>query len=236
MKDISIILPTYNEEENISLLIDEIIKELFPLKIKYEIIVVDDNSDDRTIEKVKKISEEHKNIMLIARENEKGFASAILTGIKNSKYDYVLSMNSDFGHPPKYLPRLIENIQDNDMIIASRYMDLKKVKITRFQDILSLFLNLFLRIFLRVKATDLTCCFMIIKKEILKDLDNIKIFNYYGDWEFKILYKLKGKIKIGEVPFNMETRKYGKSKTKVIKCGIIYIKDALKLRFSKNTP
>lgn len=234
--EISILLPTYNEEENISPLIKEIIKELSQLKIKYEIIVIDDDSKDKTIKNVKNISKKYKNIKLIVRKDEKGFASAILTGIKNSKYDYVLSMNSDFGHPPKYIPKLIENINDNDIIIASRYIKLTKTRIIRFQDVLSLFLNLFLRLLLRVKATDLTCCFIIIKKSILNNINTSEIFNNYGDLEFKLLYGLKGKIKIKEVPFNMETRYYGTSKTKVIKCGIDYIKSALKLRFSKNSP
>ena len=117
---LSIIIPTYNESENIKPLFNRITKAL--TNIKYEIIFVDDNSIDGTIEEIKKLACKHKNIKLIVRRNKRGLSSAILTGFKNAQSQIIAVMDADLQHPPELLPKMFEKIEEcYDIVIASRY-------------------------------------------------------------------------------------------------------------------
>src|SRR3989344_3429272 len=112
----SMVIPTYNERKNITKLINRI-NEVCK-KYRYEIIVVDDNSPDGTSKEVKKIR--YKNLKLIKR-NKRGLTSAILDGIKVSRYNMICVMDADFSHDPRYIPEMIDSLKNNDIVIASRY-------------------------------------------------------------------------------------------------------------------
>ena len=108
----SIILPTLNENNHIISLIKSIGKNFINKKIKYEIIVVDDNSTDGTINTIKKEFFKNKKIRLIVRKNKKkNLAKSINLGIKNSKYENVIWMDADFQHPPKYIKKVFEHMK-----------------------------------------------------------------------------------------------------------------------------
>lgn len=208
-KSISIVLPTYNERKNIKKIIPEIIKICEKNFDFFEIIVVDDNSPDKTYEEARKIKDNR--IKVFVRKGERGLASAIKFGIENAKYKYVCIMDADFQHPPKFIPilynKLIEN--DADIVIASRFLRESKIygfKIRKFFSktaiyfISSFFPNL-------KNISDPLSGFFILNKEKI-DLKNIRCIG------FKFLFELlsKQQLKVIEVPFEFEKRRYGKSK------------------------
>ena len=114
-----IIIPTYNEVENIGLLVNEIFKFVDDVSI----LVIDDNSSDGTQDLVEGISQKNERVFLLKRECKLGLASAYITGMKwgiENGFDIFCEMDADFSHNPKYLPEMIEKIKNNDVVIGSR--------------------------------------------------------------------------------------------------------------------
>ena len=234
---ISIILPTYNEKENILSLIESIFQTFSKIEnIKYEIIIVDDNSPDGTSRELGKYQNKNKNITLITRKDKRGLASAIKTGILEAMGEHIVIMDTDFSHPPEFIKNMI-NVReesDFDVVIASRYIKDGEMQTSKVKYLLSKFMNLLLGFILNLKIEDLTGGFFIIKKSLLNKVNLDKIFIGYGDYFFRLFYELK-KIKYSfrEIPFKYAKRKVGVSKTKTFKMGIDYIKAMVLIRFRK---
>lgn len=228
---ISVILPTYDERENIIPLIKETENNLKDLPLEYEILVVDDNSPDKTGEAVRQFTEKHQNVRCMIRQNEKGLASAIKEGIKNTTGDLLIIMDTDFSHPPSAIPLLFQNLKDNDMIIASRYVEQGSMDAPRHKYLGSLILNKTINIILGFDIKDSTGGFFLFKRKILENLDLEKIFDGYGEFSFKLLYALRKNNKhLKEVPFRYGLRRHGESKTNLLKTGFSYLYEALKTR------
>lgn len=119
---VSVILPTYNERDNISVLIPLIHQVLASRGIDYEIVVVDDNSPDGTAEVARELSKQF-NVKVILRPGKLGLTSAIYDGIRASSGDYIIVMDSDLQHPPDAIPSLIERARDCDVVVGSRYVE-----------------------------------------------------------------------------------------------------------------
>lgn len=234
---ISIILPTYNEKENIIQLVKQVAQNLLGNENKnYEIIIVDDNSPDETSEEVNKYKNHDKNIKLITRKKERGLASAIKTGINNSIGEYIIIMDTDLSHPPEFLGILIHTIKETDLdaVIASRYIKGGSMNSNRLKFLLSKAMNLLLGIILNLNIKDLTGGFFIIKKSLLQKVDLDKVFVGYGDYFFRLFYELKRiNYTFKEIPFKYVGRKMGKSKTRTFSMGIDYLKTMVSLRFGK---
>lgn len=230
---ISIILPTYNERENIITLIKEIKNNMSKLRLDYEIIVVDDNSPDGTGEVVKQLTEKNKEIKCKIRYNKKGLSSAIKEGIEEASGELIVIMDTDLSHPPSTILELFENINDNDIVIASRYIKNGTMDASWSRYFGSMILNKAIDVILNLNVKDSTGGFLIFKKKILENLDTNKIFRGYGEFCFRLLYLLKRNNKrIKEIPFKYAARPYGKSKTNFLKTGFGYLYEAFKLRFS----
>ncbi len=118
----SVILPTYNEAGNIIDLIEVIKKELSAKKISHEIIVVDDDSPDKTGLLVQKYFSKIPEVRAIIRKKERGLATAIKHGISKAVGEIVVVMDTDFNHDPKLLPRLISKCSSFDFVVGSRYI------------------------------------------------------------------------------------------------------------------
>ena len=164
----SIILPAYKEAKNLNIIIDQI-QNFMKGKI-FEIIVVDDFSDDGTERILKKKQKKYKNLFFYLRKLEyKSLAGSILKGISLSKKNNIIVMDSDFNHKPKDLKRLISRFENKklDFVIGSRFerVDFKKLK---FRFILSYYFCIFLSILLGIKSSDSLSGFFILKKKILK--------------------------------------------------------------------
>ncbi len=122
--DLTVIIPTYNESKNIVLLIDRVFRVFSFYNLNAEVIVVDDNSPDRTWEVVEQLRGTYKNLRLVCRDRKRGLSSAVLEGIKLAKGNIIGVMDGDLSHPPEKIPELIMPIlqDDADFVIGSRYV------------------------------------------------------------------------------------------------------------------
>lgn len=121
---LSLVIPTYNEKENISFLIEKIQKEFKTNKIKGEIIIVDDNSPDGTGALLEKLKKKQKNLKVIHRQGKLGLSSAVLEGWKIAEGEILGVMDADLSHPPEKIKELFFEIEKNnfDFVIGSRYI------------------------------------------------------------------------------------------------------------------
>ena len=214
----SVILPTLNEKGHIIELIKNIQKVFSEINQNYEIILVDDNSTDGTIEILKEIEKKYENLKLFVRENQKkNLAKSIYLGIKESKYENIIWMDADFQHPPDHLKFFHYKQADYDVIIFSRFLqsstryfdeDLSKKEKNENQ---SIFFNKLCRFFLYKDITDYTSGFICIKKKIF---NNYQFNGYYGEYFIDLIIHCKKKnYSILELPFKEKERSSGSSKT-----------------------
>ena len=212
---ISIIVPTYNESQNIISILKSI-RESIPKGIYTQTIVVDDNSPDGTgkivedyVFSIKKIAEN--TIDVIHRKAKNGLSSAILNGIQNAKAETIIVMDSDFSHPPQIIPKMIEAIKQYqcDLVVASRYIRGGNIQgWTRKRKLMSKIATLIAKRGLGVKTHDPMSGFFAFKKNIIKEL-NFDALGY--KFLLELLVKTKG-IRIREIPYTFENRKFGSSK------------------------
>ena len=206
-----IVIPTYNEEDNIVQLVESL------SKIDSDIIFVDDNSPDETQNIIKQLKKFNTSIFLIGREGKNGYASAciegFLYGLKN-EYDYIIQMDADLSHSAEDLEKLIELSEENDLVIGSRYI--KNGRTSGWglsRNLLSRTANIFSKFYLKQDIRDLTSGFRVYRAEILQivELEQLKSEGY--GFLVEILYKIsKFTNKIKEVPIHFNDRKFGQSK------------------------
>ena len=212
---VSIIIPTYNESQNIVGIL-KLIHEHVPKGIYTETIVVDDNSPDGTgkivedyISSIKKIAEN--TIDVIHRKAKNGLSSAILNGIQNAKGETIVVMDSDFSHPPQIIPKMIEALKQYqcDLVVASRYITGGNIQgWTTKRKLMSKIATIIAKKGLGVQTKDPMSGFFAFKKNIIKEL-NFDVLGY--KFLLEILVKTKG-INIREIPYTFENRKFGSSK------------------------
>lgn len=215
MRRALVIIPTYNESENILKIIPEVLSKSDG-ETEFNVLVVDDNSPDGTADIVEKYGSD--NVFLIKREAKLGLGTAYLRGFKfaiENNFDLVFEMDADFSHDPKYLPEFLKKIDDGyDLVIGSRYIDGVSVlnwPIRRL--ILSYYANIYTRLITGLKVRDTTAGFMCYKVSVLKqiNLDNVRSNGYSFQIEMKFKLYKKG-FKIAEIPILFIDRRAGESK------------------------
>ena len=214
----SVILPTLNENGHIASLISAIEKILKLNKKVFEIIIIDDNSTDGTIDTVKSLVLQNNNLKLNVRENlKKNLAESINLGIKLARYENIIWMDADFQHPPKYLEEFIKKSDQYDAVICSRFLKeseryFKNESLNKdINENQSYFFNQICKMLLYKDITDYTSGYICIKKKIF---NNFKLSGFYGDYFVTLLSYLKrNDFNIIEVPFKDEIRASGHSKT-----------------------
>ena len=217
----SVILPTLNEKDHILDLIEEISNIFKNKKIIYEIIIVDDSSIDGTQDIVENELERKPFLKLIKRQHKvRNLADSINEGISLAKFNFVIWMDADFQHPPKYIENFIEEIKTFDVVISSRFLkdSERYFENKRFEKDInenqSYFYNKLCKILLYDDITDYTSGFICAKKKIF---DNYFLKGFYGDYFVDMIVNFKKqKLKIIEIPFKDELRASGESKTLVI--------------------
>lgn len=225
----SIILPVFKELDNLKILVPEI-KNILKEK-KYEIIIVDDNSNDGTSEYIQNNYPE----VIYANRNFKkaSLGASVGDGVKISKYQFIMVMDSDLSHRTDYLLKMIEYQRANNynLICCSRFFKIKPKDFSiRFY--LSNIYCYFLKLFLGLQTNDGLSGFFLLEKKFIENKYFDKIFYGYGDFYFRLLFCLrKKKIKYLNMGFEWQNRKIGKSKTKFIKIFIKYSFEAVKLKF-----
>jgi len=230
-KDISIIIPSYNEEGNIIKLIDGIDKALSN-RYAHETVVVDDASRDNTQKLLKKKALKDKNVVAVFRRGIRGIWSAQLDGIKLCRGETVVLMDADFSHPPNLIPEMMKYLPEYDFVSASRYVRQGGMKGIPLKHYFSTNLfNKLIKIFMGLKATDYTGVFHAIRKDKLMKIlpkSNAKA----GEFDLDLLYYAnKKKLKFKEVPFTYVYRQAGNSKSRKMRnLAFIYGIRAIKLR------
>ena len=216
MKEISIIIPILNESENVKLLIPEISKNIKILKIlKYEIILVDDNSEDQIELVVKKLRKKFKSLkLLIRKKKDKDLSKSCILGFEKSKYKNILVMDGDFQHHPKYILNLVRNFNRTncDIVVGARDLtSTKKTKLSIFRLGSSFIVTTFLNIALGKKTSDPLTGFFLFKKEIYKK-NKKKLFAKGYKILADLIYSSKEKLNIVDVGINFGNRAKGESK------------------------
>jgi dolichol-phosphate mannosyltransferase len=230
----SIIIPTYNEKDNICLLVEQIQRILLKSAIPHQIIIVDDNSPDRTGVIAKDRFKDIENVLVIIKENERGLAKALETGIGHARYDIVVFMDADFSHNPEDLPALINYAGKYDIVNTSRFIKTGRMDYSMYWQFLSPLINKIIKIILKLQTTDNTDGFFAIRKNTLDRLPFDKIFYGYGDYQFRLFfYAAKNKAGFFEMPTHYLERRAGRSKTRVWVVGWRYILSALRLWLPK---
>ncbi len=216
MKDCIIIIPTYNEKENIA----KIIPYTLNLSDRFEILVIEDGSPDGTADVVKGLMQQFpERVHIIERTGKQGLGTAYITGFKWSlekNYSYIFEMDADFSHPPEKLLELLDACENKGAYLAvgSRYVKGGSVvNWPKDRLFLSYFASKYVRIVTGMRVKDTTAGFVCYRKETLQtiNLEKIKFLGYAFQIEMKFAVWLAG-LKIVEVPIVFKDREVGVSK------------------------
>ncbi|KKQ27455.1 MAG: Glycosyl transferase family 2 [Candidatus Magasanikbacteria bacterium GW2011_GWC2_37_14] len=209
-----VIIPTYNEAENIA----KLVKQIFALNIpELEILVVDDNSPDNTADIIKNLQPTTYNLKLILRTGKLGLGSAYITGFKKALElgaDFIFEMDADFSHDPNDIPRMLEAIQNSDLVIGSRRIAGGKIVgwnwWRQFMSSGAMWLS---RLLLGLKPLDVTAGFRCFRRQVLEKINLTKITSNGYAFQEELLYRTQlAGFKITEIPVTFVDRQLGKSK------------------------
>jgi len=208
-----VITPTYNEAENINRLVDEVLSKDTSL----ELLIIDDNSPDGTAAIVEEIREKEPRLHIIKRPGKLGLGSAYITGFKfalKNDYDYIFEMDGDLSHDPGILPVMLKEIENNDLVIGSRYIPGGSVlnwPIRRL--LLSYLASRYVRLITGMPIKDPTSGFKCYRKEVLQDLDLNRIMSDGYAFQVEVKYRIwRKKYRIKEIPIIFYDRVSGHSK------------------------
>lgn len=199
----AVIIPSYNTKFSIVKTIEQILRQLLNIKI----IVVDDNSPDKSAYLIRKHYSCDKRVKLIIRKNKGGRGSAVLRGfqegLKDKNIDFFIEMDADLCHDPKYIPLLIKLCQKYDVAIASKYLKKSKIfGLNKKREIFSRFVNFYIRLMLKIPITDYTNGFRCYRRKVLEKI-NLNSFYSKGFIVLsEIIYRIHKKgCSFGEIPF-----------------------------------
>ncbi len=215
MSDSLVIIPTYNEKENI----EKMIRKVFSLTLPFHVLIVDDGSPDGTAEIVKNLQKEYSDKLFIEqRKGKQGLGTAYIHGFRwalNKSYEYIFEMDADFSHNPEDLIRLREAcLNGADVAVGSRYISGGKVINWPLSRILmSYFASVYVRAVLWVNIRDTTAGFKCYRRKVLEtiDFDNVKFMGYAFQIEMKYTAHKLG-FNVLEVPITFKDRTEGSSK------------------------
>jgi len=221
-----ILLPTYNEKDNIERIIPEILKQ----DDRLFILVIDDSSPDGTGEIADRISSENPRVFVLHREKKEGLGQAYIAGFKwalERDYDYIFEMDADFSHDPKYLPDFLSSITEVDIVLGSRYISgVNVVNWPMMRLLLSYFANVYTRIVTGLPLRDATGGFKCFRRKVLEtvNLDKVRSNGYSFQIEMSFRAHRKG-FKIKEIPIIFYDRTAGESKMskKIVREAVVMV-------------
>lgn len=233
MYKVSIIIPTYNEVENISRLISELlVLNIFKESNKYtlEVVVVDDNSPDKTAVSVRSNFARDKRVRILVRKSKRDLGSAILEGIKMAKGEIIIGMDADLTHSPDDIADLLKGLLKSDLVVASRFVKGGGTNDV-FRKFPTLIFNIVLNKIFGFPIKDNTSGYYAIRKNKLNMLPLNFIYRDYGEYHLRLLYLAKSnKFKINEIPSFFPKRVRGKSKSNLLIMFFSYLWVAFSLK------
>lgn len=216
MSESLVIIPTYNERENVA----DIIRAVLGLETAFDVLIIDDGSPDGTATIVKKLQEEFEELHLIERAGKQGLGTAYITGFKyalDHGFEYIFEMDADFSHNPKDLLQLLYACkhQGHDMAIGSRYIEgVNVVNWPMGRVLMSYFASIYVRLITGLPINDSTAGFKCYRRRVIETLkphENIKFIGYAFQIEMKFNTWKHG-FRIKEVPIIFTDRTKGESK------------------------
>lgn len=212
--DLSVVIPSKNEGANLDILLPRVQAALEALAIRTEVLVVDAASDDGTPD----VAASHGARYL--SEQAPGYGNAILTGAREARGEYIITMDADQSHPAKFIQDLWNGRGRGDLVIASRYVKGGSADQPLFRLFLSKILNTFFRVGLALPALDLTSGFRLYHRRVFRDL-NIRFTSFVFLVELLLNIMRQGRA-IAEIPFRYEPRDKGRSNARIVQFGLDY--------------
>lgn len=222
-----VIIPTYNERENLR----NIVQEIFSNPLQVDVLAVDDDSPDGTGEVGEELAREYERFQILHRKDDRGYGKACLEGFKRGielGYDYICTMDADLSHDPRELNKFLSQFDSFDVIIGSRYIEGGRIVAdwSIFRRGISKLGSSFARTMLKLPVRDCTSGYRCYKREVLEslDLDKIRSEGYSLLIEMLYLCQQKG-FRIGEMPIIYVDRQRGKSKLnrRVVSEALFYV-------------
>jgi dolichol-phosphate mannosyltransferase len=215
VSDSIVIIPTYNEKDNI----ERLLQKVFSLEKEFDVLIIDDNSPDGTALIVKKMMKNFKGLFILERIGKLGLGTAYISGFKwalEHAYEYIFEMDADFSHDPNDLPRLYDacHVKAADLAIGSRYISgINVINWPLKRVLMSYFASVYVRFVTGMNIMDTTAGYKCYRRQVLQtiDLDNIRMKGYGFQIEMKFITWKYG-FKIVEVPIIFTERQEGNSK------------------------
>ncbi len=231
---LSVVIPAYNEEENITPTVNEIVECLRREKIPFEVVVVNDNSNDKTVDKVIELKKIHKEVKLVSRTPPGGFGRAIRTGLENFTGDIVVIVMADLSDDPEDIVRYYRKIQEGyDCVFGSRF---RKGSIVKDYPFLKYYVNRIVNTCLQVmfftRHNDLTNAFKAYRTNIIKSIMPLHACHFNITIELSLSALIRD-YKIASIPINWYGRKWGQSNLKLRAMGRRYLATLLKIWFER---
>ena len=224
---LSVVLPSYQEEENLRILLPRLIETLQSLQMGYEIIVIDTQEPmDQTNEVCVQ-----QWVRYIPRRGGDRYGDAVRTGVEEAMGKYVLFMDADGSHTPEFIPKLFEFAELHDVVVASRYIDKGYTENSYYLVLMSRILNLTYSLVLNLPCKDVSNSFKIYRSAHIKQL---KLLCNNFDIVEEILFKMRRRnpeSTIKEIPYTFKKRMFGETKRNLFVFMLTYIFTMIKLRF-----
>ncbi len=207
---VSVVLPTYNERDNVAVLVPRVLDVLGPVGV--EVIVIDDSSPDGTADVARQLADSDLRVRLQVREGKLGLSSAVFVGVEMAHGSYVCVMDADLSHDPEELPDMLAMAQSGcDVVVGSRFASGGSLgSPTLVRRIVSVVTNLFARTLLGLRTKDVLTGFVLCRREVLAELPR-----RYSSGSFKFLLELlatRPDLTVGEWPIVFQARAAGSSK------------------------
>ncbi|MFZ4712525.1 MAG: polyprenol monophosphomannose synthase [Bacteriovoracaceae bacterium] len=208
-----LIIPTYNEIDNIKKMLTTL-DQLYP---ELSLLIIDDGSPDGTSKVVKEYQEKKKNLHLIERAGKLGLGTAYVTGFKwalEKNFEYVFEMDCDFSHDPVEIPRFLEEMEDHDLVIGSRYIGgIRVINWPMKRLLLSYFASIYTQIITGMTIKDATGGFKCFSRKTLQSLNLNNVFSNGYSFQIELNFKVWSQhLRVKEIPITFYERRDGQSK------------------------
>ena len=218
--DLSIILPTINEERNVAILLRSLRRVVTPLGVSYEVLVVDGGSKDNTVREAQ-ASRAYGLPVRVIEQRRAGYGEALREGIEQARGQYVLTLDADLSHNPGLIPALWRARNSAHVVIASRYVPGGSADMPWVRFVLSCILNRFFSKFLSLPFRDLSSGFRLYQASVVKDMKVTSV--HFDVLEEMLINAYANGWKVLEIPFRFRPRKKGKSKVRFVTFALSFL-------------